>query len=280
MKAINDCMDKLSSRQREILYLKFHSQISYEEIASMFDISVDSCYKSVYRSVKSIRVELENLNGLLVFCIRVGVVDLPRQRRSSISFKACSKGIGSLLRVPVLSFTTSPQLPELLPVFHWRHPGMLPELLVEMAQVVEPAVERNVGNAQFCIHQKFARKINLQPVEVFKYRDARFHPEKPAQGAFCHVDQFCKPGKVYLFAVVFHQIIVNGLYPFVGGCKPFLQVFIAGQTHVGAAFADNVHQPEKLHHPFQLSKIGELQHDFAYLIQRLSGNLNPSFRKG
>ncbi len=63
MKAINDCMDKLSSRQREILYLKFHSQISYEEIASMFDISVDSCYKSVYRSVKSIRVELEKILG-------------------------------------------------------------------------------------------------------------------------------------------------------------------------------------------------------------------------
>jgi RNA polymerase sigma factor (sigma-70 family) len=58
-KAINDCMDKLSSRQREILYLKFHGQISYEEIASMFDISVDSCYKSIYRSVKFIRAELE-----------------------------------------------------------------------------------------------------------------------------------------------------------------------------------------------------------------------------
>ncbi len=60
-KAINDCMDNLGSRQREILYLKFYGQMSYEEIASMFDISVDSCYKSVYRSVKFIRVELEKI---------------------------------------------------------------------------------------------------------------------------------------------------------------------------------------------------------------------------
>jgi hypothetical protein len=61
------------------------------------------------------------------------------------------KDKGALL-ICLLSFTTSPQLPELLPVFHWRHPGMLPELLIEMTQVVETAVERNVGNAQLCIH--------------------------------------------------------------------------------------------------------------------------------
>jgi len=59
LKAIRDSMDRLSSRQREILYLKFYGTLSYEEIARMFDISVDSCYKSVYRSVKSIRAELE-----------------------------------------------------------------------------------------------------------------------------------------------------------------------------------------------------------------------------
>jgi RNA polymerase sigma factor (sigma-70 family) len=62
-KAINDCMDILSSRQREILYLKFQGQMSYEEIAGMFDISVDSCYKSIYRSVKFIRAELEKKLG-------------------------------------------------------------------------------------------------------------------------------------------------------------------------------------------------------------------------
>lgn len=63
LKAINDCIEKLSSRQREMLYLKFQSGISYEEIAGMLDISVDSCYKSIYRSVKFIRNELENILG-------------------------------------------------------------------------------------------------------------------------------------------------------------------------------------------------------------------------
>ena len=78
LKVINDCMDKLSSRQREILYMKFYGQISYEEIASMFDISVDSCYKSIYRSVKSIRVDFEKILGkggslvlLLLPCVKL-----------------------------------------------------------------------------------------------------------------------------------------------------------------------------------------------------------------
>lgn len=61
LRTINRCIDKLSSRQREILYLKFHVGITYEEIAGMLNISVDSCYKSIYRSVKSIRGELEKI---------------------------------------------------------------------------------------------------------------------------------------------------------------------------------------------------------------------------
>jgi RNA polymerase sigma factor (sigma-70 family) len=63
LNAIEVCMDKLGSRQREIVYLKFQTGISYEEIAQMLDISVDSCYKSIYRSVKFIREELEKILG-------------------------------------------------------------------------------------------------------------------------------------------------------------------------------------------------------------------------
>lgn len=60
---IYNCIDKLSSRQREILYLKFQTGISYVEIAEMLDISVDSCYKSIHRSVKFLRAELEKTTG-------------------------------------------------------------------------------------------------------------------------------------------------------------------------------------------------------------------------
>jgi RNA polymerase sigma factor (sigma-70 family) len=90
LKVINDCMDKLSSRQREILYLKFHGQISYEEIASMFDISVDSCYKSIYRSVKSIRADLEKIMGkgnYLVLIFLPGVKLFDREPFKNTLFK-------------------------------------------------------------------------------------------------------------------------------------------------------------------------------------------------
>lgn len=76
LNAIKVCMDKLSSRQREIIYLKFQTGIPYEEIAQMLDISVDSCYKSIYRSVKFIREELDKILGKgdhLIFLFLPGV---------------------------------------------------------------------------------------------------------------------------------------------------------------------------------------------------------------
>lgn len=54
---IKQCVGNLSSKQQEILFLRFENDISYEEISDMLHISVDSCYKSVYRSVKTIRSE-------------------------------------------------------------------------------------------------------------------------------------------------------------------------------------------------------------------------------
>lgn len=56
------CIGKLSSKQQEIIYLRFENNISYEEIAEMLQISVDSCYKSVYRSIKAIRQEVGTMN--------------------------------------------------------------------------------------------------------------------------------------------------------------------------------------------------------------------------
>ncbi len=60
---VKKCIENLSAKQREIIFLRFESKISYEEIAEMLDISVGSCYKSVYRSVKTIRSEVEKILG-------------------------------------------------------------------------------------------------------------------------------------------------------------------------------------------------------------------------
>ena len=61
--AIKQCVDNLSDKQREILFLRFERDISYEEIARMLNISVDSCYKSIHRSIKTIRAKAENILG-------------------------------------------------------------------------------------------------------------------------------------------------------------------------------------------------------------------------
>jgi RNA polymerase sigma factor (sigma-70 family) len=60
---IKECVDNLSDKQREILFLRFERDISYEEISGMLNISVDSCYKSIHRSIKTIRAKAENILG-------------------------------------------------------------------------------------------------------------------------------------------------------------------------------------------------------------------------
>jgi len=50
---------KLNPKQQKIINLRFIERFSYKEISDMLNISVDSCYKSVYRSVTSIRHEAE-----------------------------------------------------------------------------------------------------------------------------------------------------------------------------------------------------------------------------
>jgi RNA polymerase sigma factor (sigma-70 family) len=56
-----ECISKLTDKQKEIIYLKFEREIEYEEIAVILNISVESCYKSIYRSLKSIRCSAEKV---------------------------------------------------------------------------------------------------------------------------------------------------------------------------------------------------------------------------
>lgn len=70
--ALRKSLGKLTARQQEIIYLRFDCDLSYEEISTILEISVDSCYKSVYRSIKAIKVDVEQMlvkskNLLLMF---------------------------------------------------------------------------------------------------------------------------------------------------------------------------------------------------------------------
>jgi len=60
-KTITKCMERLSKKQKEAIFLRFQSELSYDEIAVLLGITVDSCYKLVYRSLKELRQEVEQL---------------------------------------------------------------------------------------------------------------------------------------------------------------------------------------------------------------------------
>lgn len=51
-------MNKLPSRQKEALVLKYQNELSYPEIADILNISVESARTLVYRTIKSLRKNL------------------------------------------------------------------------------------------------------------------------------------------------------------------------------------------------------------------------------
>ncbi|GGN01216.1 DNA-directed RNA polymerase sigma-70 factor [Dyadobacter beijingensis] len=58
----------LPDRQREILYLRFHQDLDYEEIAAIMQISVPTCRTFIYRALKQLRGKLEFGAILLILC--------------------------------------------------------------------------------------------------------------------------------------------------------------------------------------------------------------------
>ena len=63
------CLHNLTSKQQEILFLRYDAGLSYEEISNTLHISIESCRTSVYRAIKDIKAELEkmNINGHTLF---------------------------------------------------------------------------------------------------------------------------------------------------------------------------------------------------------------------
>ena len=58
----------LTSRQKEIIYLRFYQELSYDEIADMMDIKYQSVRNSVYESIKLIKNNLMDLVLLISTC--------------------------------------------------------------------------------------------------------------------------------------------------------------------------------------------------------------------
>lgn len=66
---VENVLDCLNSRQRELIYLYFIQECSYEEISQIMQMSVASCRKSVYRALHKLRKE----NKLMLFYLLLSV---------------------------------------------------------------------------------------------------------------------------------------------------------------------------------------------------------------
>lgn len=68
LERIKQTIRKLSDKQQEVLNLRFQVNLPYPEIAKILDISVESVRTLVYRTVKTIREELqEGKKNLILF---------------------------------------------------------------------------------------------------------------------------------------------------------------------------------------------------------------------
>jgi len=71
---IEKCISNLTPKQQEILFLRFERELSYSDIAKALNISIDSCYKSIYRTIKTIREEATKTfvrNGKSIFGLTI-----------------------------------------------------------------------------------------------------------------------------------------------------------------------------------------------------------------
>ena len=55
MRALKSAFAKLSEKQKEVIYLKFYNQLTYEEIAEVMDVKVKSIYKLMGRAVAKLK---------------------------------------------------------------------------------------------------------------------------------------------------------------------------------------------------------------------------------
>lgn len=62
---VKRCINNIPAKQKEIIYLRYECGLSYEDISEMLEITVESCHKSIYRSIKAIRLEAEKIYSKL-----------------------------------------------------------------------------------------------------------------------------------------------------------------------------------------------------------------------
>jgi len=69
---VTNALQHLSSKQKEVIYLRFNESLGYNEIASILDINIESVRKQVHRALKTVREIIGNelITALFVVFIK------------------------------------------------------------------------------------------------------------------------------------------------------------------------------------------------------------------
>ncbi|KLT66761.1 RNA polymerase sigma factor [Pedobacter sp. BMA] len=63
---ISKAMEQLTSRQKEIIYLKYFEELDYQEIAEILDLTIKGTYKLNARAIEALRMIMQIDKGLLM----------------------------------------------------------------------------------------------------------------------------------------------------------------------------------------------------------------------
>lgn len=66
-KRVEQLVEALSDRQREIIYLRYVQEYDYEEISQLMDINVHSCRKLLHKAISKIRSSSVPLSVFILF---------------------------------------------------------------------------------------------------------------------------------------------------------------------------------------------------------------------
>ena len=73
MQQLAAALRKLPARQKEVIYLRYNAELSYEEVANVMKISVPTCRTLAYRAFQQLR---EQLKQVPVYCLVACVLAL------------------------------------------------------------------------------------------------------------------------------------------------------------------------------------------------------------
>ena len=68
-KEVQQALEKLTSRQREIIYYRFYQNLSFEEIADIMDMQIRATYKLTSRALDNLRQYIHSSNIILLLLL-------------------------------------------------------------------------------------------------------------------------------------------------------------------------------------------------------------------